>query len=76
MKTTRRKFIQLTGLGTVGLGLISHADVFGKTTQSLPRKSPESQGVDSAGITAFLKATKASGLVEKFYEFGHWFFGK
>ncbi len=62
MKTTRRKFIQLTGLGTVGLGLISHSEVFGKTTQSLPRKSPESQGVDSAGISAFLKATKASGL--------------
>ncbi len=62
MKTTRRDFIKTTGLGSIGLGLFASFDSFGQTSQILPRKSPESQGVSSAGINNFLKATKESGL--------------
>ena len=62
MQTSRRKFIQITGLGSLGFGLLPHFQSFSRSTQSLLRKSPESQGVDSAGIRAFLKAAKDSGL--------------
>lgn len=62
MQTSRRKFIQITGLSSLGLGLLPHFQSFSKPPQSLLRKSPESQGVDSAGIRAFLKAAKDSGL--------------
>lgn len=62
MQTSRRKFIQITGLSSLGLGLLPHFQSFSKPTQSLLRKSPESQGIDSAGIRAFLKAAKDSGL--------------
>ena len=47
MQTSRRKFIQITGLGSLGFGLLPHFQSFSKSTQSLLRKSPESQGVDS-----------------------------
>lgn len=63
MKTTRRTFLQTAGISTIGLSLISKFDSFGSINPMvLPRKSPESQGVDSSGIRAFLKATKESGL--------------
>ena len=63
MKTNRRAFIKTTGFGAIGFGVLSSTDLFGKDIiTSLPRKSPESQGVDSAGIRNFLKATKESGL--------------
>ena len=63
MKTNRRAFIKTTGFGAVGLGVFSSVDLFGKDIiPSLPRKSPESQGVMSEGIRNFLKATKESGL--------------
>ena len=62
MQTSRRKFIQITGLGSLGLGLMPHFRSFSKPSQALIRKSPESQGVDSAGILNFLKAAKDSGL--------------
>lgn len=63
MKTNRRAFIKTTGFGAVGLGVFSSVDLFGKDIiTSLPRKSPESQGVMSEGIRNFLKATKESGL--------------
>ncbi len=62
MQTSRRQFLQATGLGLVGFGLLPHIEVFGKPTAALPRKSPESQGVESAGIRKFLKAAQDSGL--------------
>lgn len=62
MQTTRRDFIKTTSLGVIGLSVFSSPDSFGKTVISLPRKSPESQGVASEGIRNFLKATAASGL--------------
>lgn len=53
MKTNRRNFIKTTGFGAVGLGVLSSVDLFAKdTVTSLPRKSPESQGVMSEGIRA------------------------
>lgn len=62
MKTTRRDFIKTTGFGVAGLSVFSSFDSFGKVSLSLPRKSPESQGIDSTGIRNFLKTTKESGL--------------
>ncbi|AEI48969.1 serine hydrolase domain-containing protein [Runella slithyformis] len=63
MKTNRRDFIKTTGFGAVGLGVLPSLNLFAKDIiTSLPRKSPESQGVDSVGIRQFLKATKESGL--------------
>jgi CubicO group peptidase (beta-lactamase class C family) len=62
MLTTRRSFIKIAGFSSVGLGLIYPTDfaILGKKT--LPRLSPESQGVSTQGILDFLKATKESGL--------------
>jgi CubicO group peptidase (beta-lactamase class C family) len=62
MLTTRRSFIKIAGLSSVGLGFIhsSNFDVLGK--KNLPRLSPESQGVSTEGILNFLKAIKESGL--------------
>jgi hypothetical protein len=62
METSRRKFLQLTGLGLVGFSLVPTEHAWARPLLSLPRKSPESQGVDSAGIRAFLKAARESGL--------------
>ena len=62
MHITRRNFIKTTGFGAIGLGLTDSFDVFLKSTDALPRMSPESQGVLSSGIQNFLKATKESGL--------------
>ncbi|MCU0340559.1 MAG: beta-lactamase family protein [Spirosomaceae bacterium] len=63
MKTSRRHFLQSSAFGAVGMSFLPRTVLFSqKSTGKLPRQSPESQGVDSAGIRAFLKATKASGL--------------
>ena len=62
MQTTRRDFIKTTSLSVIGLSVFSSFDSFGKTTLSLPRRTPESQGVNSEGIRKFLKATQESGL--------------
>lgn len=62
MQTTRRDFIKTTSLGAIGLSVFSSFDSFGKAVISLPRKSPESQGVASEGLRKFLKATQESGL--------------
>lgn len=63
MKTSRRHFLQNTALGTAAFGLMPHIQAFTQNNRSkLPRRSPESQGVDSAGIRAFLSQIKASGL--------------
>lgn len=62
MKTTRRNFVKTAGIGAATLGLLPYFDTFGKSTITLPRKSPESQGVNAEGILNFLKATKELGL--------------
>ncbi len=62
METSRRDFIKTAGFGVAGLSIFSSFDSFGKPLLSLPRKSPESQSVSSAGIRNFLKAAKESGL--------------
>jgi hypothetical protein len=51
-----------TGLGSVSLGLFNSFASFGQTNLNFLRKSPESQGVSSAGILNFINATKESGL--------------
>ncbi|MFN8357166.1 MAG: serine hydrolase [Spirosomataceae bacterium] len=58
----RRTFIQNSSASTLGLGMLPWLDTFGMGTDRLPRRSPESQGVFSAGIRNFLKAIKESGL--------------
>jgi hypothetical protein len=62
MRTSRRQFLQTTGLGAAGMLLMPYTDLFSQTPFALPRKSPESQGVESEGILNFLKAVKESGL--------------
>lgn len=66
MNTCRRKFIKDTGIFTIGASLLPSLN-FGNILDfnapfALPRMSPESQGVSSAAIRSFLKATAASGL--------------
>ncbi|MGP8200957.1 MAG: serine hydrolase domain-containing protein [Limisphaerales bacterium] len=64
MKFHRRAFIKCVGLGAAGLGLVSsfpgclsrRNSAYG----SLPRSTPEEQGVSSAGILAFLDAAAKS----------------
>jgi CubicO group peptidase (beta-lactamase class C family) len=62
MIASRRNFIRLAGLGTATLGLLPSFQSFGFSPEFLSRKTPESQGVSSTGIRAFLKAIEASGL--------------
>jgi CubicO group peptidase (beta-lactamase class C family) len=62
MAFTRRNFIKSTSFGAIGLGLVDSFDTFFASPDTLPRMSPESQGVLSSGIQNFLKATKESGL--------------
>ena len=71
MKSNRRTFIKTASLSTFGFGLLPHftplsilGENLGKNTlaQSLPRKSPESQGISSKGISDFLKAIQESKI--------------
>ena len=59
MKITRRDFVKITGFSALHMGF-QFPTAWGKF--SLPRTSPESQGVLSSGILDFLKAIKESGL--------------
>ncbi|MBI3878998.1 MAG: serine hydrolase [Verrucomicrobia bacterium] len=65
MTPNRRTFLLQLGLGTAGAGLVAPA--FGyqvkpstPTSNRLPRATPESQGVSSAGVLAFLDGVAAS----------------
>jgi CubicO group peptidase (beta-lactamase class C family) len=64
MPLNRRTFLKQTGYSALGLGLVSLTP--GCTTAnrtagaSLPRSTPEAQGVSSAGIQAFLDAIAKS----------------
>jgi CubicO group peptidase (beta-lactamase class C family) len=63
MTTTRREFLQITGLGTLGFSILPHSSLFNIKKSLLERSTtPELQGVESEGIRAFLKATHESGL--------------
>lgn len=65
MTTTRRTFLKQLALGTAGFGFVSFmpcpataARTLGN--KSLPRSTPEAEGVTSAGILAFLDAMAAA----------------
>lgn len=64
MPLNRRKFLKQTGYSALGLGLVSLTPGCTTVTQtasaSLPRSTPEAQGVSSAGIQAFLDAIAKS----------------
>lgn len=62
MCTTRRTFLKTAGLTALVSGLYPATPGLLPVHRSLPRRSPESQGVDSAGIRAFLRAAGESGL--------------
>ena len=66
MSINRRLFIKQIGMGSLGLGLIP---AFGQSFTpnnyvgaSLPRSTPELQGISSAGINSFLDAIEKSGI--------------
>jgi CubicO group peptidase (beta-lactamase class C family) len=64
LQTNRRVFIKQIGLSTIGIGLLPYYSVFGRETNhaafTLPRSTPEQQGISSAGIGKFLDAIKKS----------------
>ncbi|WP_028668372.1 serine hydrolase domain-containing protein [Runella zeae] len=62
MQTTRRQFIQQLGMTSAAFALSNafSLDAFSKVKASLPRSAPELQGMDSAGILAFLEAIAQS----------------
>ena len=62
MKTTRRNFVKITGLGSLGLATLPALGFSRPFAQNLPRATPESQGVDTEGILNFLQAIQVSGL--------------
>lgn len=67
MNTSRKKFIQITGASLAGLGLLPGTSVIDDllglyAPSSLPRTSPEMQGVSSTAIRNFIKAANESEL--------------
>ena len=61
----RRVFLKNAGLLSIGLGVFPSLFSLGgngsKSRYSLPRSTPEMQGISSAGISKFLDAIKQSG---------------
>ena len=62
----RRVFLKDAGLLSLGIGLFPSVLSYGtgssvKNSYSLPRSTPEMQGISSAGISKFLDAIKHSG---------------
>ncbi len=62
MKTTRRNFVKIAGLGSVSLATFSSFKFPRPLAQNLPRATPESQGVDTEGVLNFLQAIQVSKL--------------
>lgn len=67
MNNSRRKFIKLSGTGAIGLGLLPSIhrieNILGPyVPMTLPRTSPEAQGISSAAIRSFIKAANESKL--------------
>ncbi|WP_373513293.1 serine hydrolase domain-containing protein [Persicitalea sp.] len=60
--TTRRNFVKITSLGSIGLATLSSYKFSSALAQNLPRATPESQGVDTEGILNFLQAIQVSDL--------------
>jgi CubicO group peptidase (beta-lactamase class C family) len=66
MRSTRRHFLKLIGLGSTSLALISglsksdSAKIFGRHV--LPRSTPEQQGVSSTAISSFLEEIAKSKI--------------
>jgi CubicO group peptidase (beta-lactamase class C family) len=64
MSLHRRAFLKQLGLGAAGLSLVSSwpgcSTSRGASARSLPRSTPEEQGVSSAGILAFLDGIEKS----------------
>ncbi len=64
MSTNRRIFLKQLGFATLGTSvLISSSEdlyAFNNLKVSLPRSTPEKQGVTSSGINAFLDAIEKS----------------
>lgn len=60
MQTSRREFIQQLGLTGIALSAAFPNDLYAKSSISLPRSTPEAQGIDTAGIVAFLDAIAQS----------------
>ena len=60
----RRVFLKDAGILTIGMGLfpslLSYSSGTNIKTFTLPRSTPEMQGVSSAGISKFLDAIKDS----------------
>lgn len=67
MQTSRRHFIKTAGAGLAGIGLLPVLRPFQQLSGSListrfPRALPESLGISSEGILAFINAANASGI--------------
>lgn len=62
MQTSRRNFVKIASLGSVGLATLSSFNFRSTIAQSFPRATPESQGVDTEGILNFLQAIQVSKL--------------
>lgn len=62
MTPSRRTFIRQVGAVSLLAAMPQHLLLAADSPKSLPRKTPESQGVSSKGIRDFLKAVKESGL--------------
>jgi len=61
---SRRHFIKTAGAGLAGIGFLPILGPVGRLWQpamTFPRATPESQGVSSRGILAFIAAANASG---------------
>ncbi len=62
MQTTRRNFVKIASLSSVGLATLSSFEFTRPLASGLPRATPESQGVDTEGILSFLQAIQVSDL--------------
>lgn len=67
MDNSRRHFIRTAGTGAIGLAFLPTLNSFEEfwhkySPVTLPRTSPESQGISSKAISQFIKAIGASGI--------------
>ncbi len=63
MSTNRRNFLKRLGLVTASTGLLAQSEdlfAFDNFKSTLPRSTPEQQGISSAGILSFIEALEKS----------------
>jgi hypothetical protein len=60
--SNRRDFIKISGAGLLAINAINPLNSLYAPLMSFPRKSPESQGVLSSGISDFINKANESGL--------------